>query len=637
VSPDDDASFALLDDCQASEASPGSRLYTGWVRSHVCTDPANLDAVWAAVQTDQQAGLHALLLGDYEFGARLIVAAHHPLPAGAQPALRLLMFRHLQHLSAAQVGDWLAQRDDGQPAGALGLQPSVDDGQFHAAIAAIHEAIANGETYQVNYTYRLNGAAYGSPLALYRRLRQHQPVPYGALVRLPPAAPTPAACDWLLSCSPELFVRHDAGLLTARPMKGTARRIAGQPEADSETARELAHDVKNRAENLMIVDLLRNDLGRVAQVGSVMVPSLFKVEPYATLFQMTSTVQARLRPGTTLPALLRAVFPCGSITGAPKHHTMSLIARLESTPRGLYCGAIGWVDAPATPSAAAGAAPGCGDFCLSVAIRTLTLGAPHQGLRPLSLGVGAGIVQDSVAADEAAECRLKARFLTGLDPGFELFETLRAEPFYGVPLLQHHLARLARSAQALGFACNAATLDQASALVAQAVATLSALARLRLALGHGGRLLLRQAPLLALPSPPGQPVRLLIAPQRLPVHNPLAAHKTTARAHYDAAVQAAEAAGAFDSLFFNADGALIEGGRSNVLLRLGGRWFTPPVADGALPGVMRAQLLADPLVAATERRLDHTDLLRAEAIWVCNALRGVLPAVLATATEPVPA
>lgn len=366
----------------------------------------------------------------------------------------------------------------------------------------------------------------------------------------------------------------------------------------------------------MIVDLLRNDLGRISQIGSVKVPELFTIEPYGTVFQMTSTVQARLRPELGFADALRAAFPCGSITGAPKHRTMQWIADLESTPRGLYCGAIGWVDAPQTGSR-------CGDFCLSVAIRTLTLGRNMKGLRPARLGIGAGIVADSRADDEFDECRLKARFLTGLDPGFELFETLLATPAGELPHLQRHLDRLARSAALLGFAFDA---DAARAeLLDGAARSCGAARRLRLALAHSGRLTLTQVALQALN--PGE-VKLLIAPQRLPDDNPLAAHKTTLRRHYDAGVHAAELAGAFDSLFFSRSDWLVEGGRSSVFVRLDGRWWTPPLADGALPGVMRGLLLEDPAWSARERRLELADLQRADGIVVCNALRGVLPARL---------
>ena len=408
--------FALLDDRNATATQPTSRLYTGFVREHRCTDPATLDETWAAAENDLRKGLHAVVLADYEWGAKLLRAGHAALPPGDTSSLRLLMFERLAKLSREQTDACLQARDGvSGAAGVTGLRASVDRTAFHRAIHQIHEAIRAGETYQVNYTYRLDGLAYGSPVALYRRLRARQPVPYGAFIALPPEPQASgSAVRHVLSCSPELFLRHDGGVLTARPMKGTAPR-ARTTEGDSEMARWLAEDMKNRAENLMIVDLLRNDLGRIARVGSVRVPDLFTIETHPTLFQMTSTVQARLASELSFADLLRATFPCGSITGAPKHHTMELIAELESTPRGLYTGAIGWVDAPPDDAR-------CGDFCLSVAIRTLTLGESHNGLTPARLGIGAGIVIDSEADAEYEECLLKARFLTGLDTGLPRFE-----------------------------------------------------------------------------------------------------------------------------------------------------------------------------------------------------------------------
>jgi para-aminobenzoate synthetase / 4-amino-4-deoxychorismate lyase len=641
----------LLDDRDASAAQPRSRLYEHFVREHRCTDPAQLDTVCAAVDADQRAGLHAVLLADYEWGARLLKAGNAALAADAG-ALRVLMFTSLRRLSRTEVDAWLAEREGAAepgPAGLMQLQASVDRPAFIEAIGRIHEAIRAGETYQVNYTYRLQGEAHGTPVALYRRLRARQPVSYGAWISLPPG-PDGRPGGEVLSCSPELFLRHESGVLTARPMKGTASRING-PEADSETARHLSLDTKNRAENLMIVDLLRNDLGRLAVTGSVTVPQLFDIEPYTTVFQMTSTVQARPRPEVGLPELLRAVFPCGSITGAPKHHTMGLIAQLESTPRGLYCGAIGWLDAPAQGQR-------LGDFCLSVAIRTLTLDAAEAvdaakaasdadadadadaaaaaaaasavaavsaaGRRTARLGVGAGIVLDSVAADEYEECRLKARFVTGLDPGLALFETLHASREGGARHLDRHLARLSASAAAFGFPFDT---DAARSAVDAVLATLppGLPHRLRLELTHDGRLSSTHAPLAALPD---GPVGLLISRHRLPDADPLAAHKTTRRVHYDAGIRDAEQTGAFDSLFFTANGRLAEGGRSNVFLRLDGCWYTPPLTDGALPGVMRGLLLSDPTLAATERSLGLDDLKRADALLVCNALRGALPARL---------
>ena len=402
--------FALLDDCGATPGRPSSRLYRGFVREHRCTDPATLDAVMAAADSDMAAGLHAVVLADYEWGVTLQRPGQADTERHRGASLRLLMFSELAFLSREQADQWLADAVGTPSAGPAGLaswRESLDEAEFDGAIGAIHEAIREGQTYQVNFTYRLSGQALGTPARLYQRLRSRQPVRYGALLGLPPGGDV----QYVLSCSPELFLRHEAGLVTACPMKGTAPRCP-DAEDDREMARWLAYDAKNRAENLMIVDLLRNDMGRIAVPGSVKVPALFNVEAHASVFQMTSTVQAQLQPGVDFADVLRATFPCGSITGAPKVQTMKLIAALESTPRGLYTGSIGWLDRPHDGRR-------CGDFCLSVAIRTLTLGPEAQGVRAASLGVGAGIVLDSEAAAELAECRLKARFATALSPGLD--------------------------------------------------------------------------------------------------------------------------------------------------------------------------------------------------------------------------
>ncbi|MDP9044003.1 MAG: aminodeoxychorismate synthase component I [Pseudomonadota bacterium] len=607
--------FALLDDRTATPERPRSRLYEDFEREHRCTDPTRLDAMWARVEADQRAGLHAVLLADYEWGAKLLGVRD---PRDDAAALRVMMFGSRARLGATEVDAWLGRFDPSgvvPPAGLMNFRPEVDRAGFSRAIDAIQASIGAGETYQVNHTYRMNGAAFGSPWALYRQLRARQDVAYGAFIGLPRGS----AISHVLSLSPELFLRHRGGRLTARPMKGTAARAATAAD-DEAAARGLATDAKNRAENLMIVDLLRNDLGRVAQVGSVHVPELFRVEAYATVHQMTSTVQARLRPAVGMPQLLRAVFPCGSITGAPKVRTMELIAGLEHSPRGLYCGAIGWVDAPA-------AAARVGDFCLSVAIRTLTLGEAVEGLRPACLGVGAGIVSDSRADDEFDECRLKARFLTGMDPGFALLETMLCLPGQGVRHVDRHLSRLARSAQVLGFAGDR---DTWLAAMARAVQEVRVVSRLRLSLAHDGRVRVTHAPLA--PLPPG-PVRVLIGQLDRDGTDPLTAHKTTWRACHDAGVRAAESADAFDTLFFDRRGRLVEGGRSNVVLRREGRWWTPPVADGALPGVMRGVLLDDPTWNVQERSLTRADLEQAEAVVVCNALRGAVPARVETSTS----
>ncbi len=569
------------------------------------------------------------------------------------PALRFLLFERCEKLSRDDVDTWLVERDGGAAeasvAGTANVRASVDPKQFNEAIDAIHAALRAGDSYQVNYTYRLGFDVFGSPTALYRRLRARQPVPYGALIALPGDA-------WVLSCSPELFIEKEGAMLRARPMKGTAPRSA-DPVADRHAAEFLANDPKNRAENVMIVDLLRNDLSRVAQTGSVNVPALFSVEPYASVWQMTSTVHSTLRAGTSFAEIMRALFPCGSITGAPKHRTMQLIDELESTPRGLYTGAIGWLDAPAVAAevaatsssntavdaaggttvaaASLGATPSvtasntaCGDFCLSVAIRTLTLSPTAQpGELQGKMGVGAGIVLDSVAADEYAECQLKASFLTGAEPGFELFETMYAVREEGVRHLSRHLARLSASAATLGF-----KLDDEIDIRAQIAGKCAALPaqtphRMRLALSKNGTVHITAAVLTPLAD---STVGVLLGPDHAfsatNANDPLLRHKTTRRAEYDRGWREAEAKGAFDTLFFNERGELTEGGRSNVFVKLAGRWWTPPLKSGVLPGIMRGVLLEDASLQAAERVLTRVDVQNAEALLVCNALRGAVQA-----------
>ncbi|GAB2908346.1 bifunctional anthranilate synthase component I family protein/class IV aminotransferase [Paraburkholderia jirisanensis] len=615
---DRNAVFALLDDCNSTAARRSSRLYTGFRHEHACTDAAQLDAVCEAVAQDMRRGLHAVVLADYEFGRKLVL--NNETQRG-DATLRFLLFEQCSKLSRDEVDIWLVQRDSGavEPtvAGTGGLQASVDYPEFKHAIAAIHDALRAGDSYQINYTYRLGFDVFGPPAALYRRLRARQTVQFGALIALPEGR-------WVLSCSPELFIEKKGATLRTRPMKGTAPR-SRDPDTDRAAADFLAHDPKNRAENVMIVDLLRNDLSRVAETGTVKVPALFSVEAYESVWQMTSTVTAQLRARTSFADILRALFPCGSITGAPKHHTMQLIEQLETTPRGLYTGAIGWLDAP--PLSAAPSVPRCGDFCLSVAIRTLTLeNELSTGRCHGTLGIGAGIVLDSVPNDEYAECKLKARFLTEADPGFQIFETMYATFEAGVRNVERHFARLASSATWLDF-----RLDQADAQ-ARLAAQCSALPpgvphRMRLTLDKGGVIEITAAPLVPLAD---QTVGVLLGPEHgfadVQSHDPLLLHKTTRRAEYDRAWREAEAKDAFDTLFFNERGELTEGGRSNVFVKLDDRWWTPPLASGVLPGVMRGVLLDDPALGAAERILTRDDVLNAQALLICNALRGALPA-----------
>ena len=597
--------FALLDDARAA-GEARSRLYSGHAGTLRCEDAAGWPPLLEALQDALGRGLYAVPLLSYELGAHL-----DGLPAHRQdgPLAQVLLFTQCECLNGAQVESWLASRVPGEEAaGVAAIHANVDEAAFVAAIGRIRDYIAAGDTYQVNYTYRLRFDAFGSLFGLYARLRARQPVPYGALVCLPDGGA-------LLSFSPELFVRHDAGVLLARPMKGTAP-ASGDAVLDAERSKELAHDTKNRAENLMIVDLLRNDLGRVAQTGSVEVPALFDVQRYGAVLQMTSTVQARLREDATLAQIFAALYPCGSITGAPKRRTMEIIHELEPAARGIYTGAIGWFDPPVDNKP-------FGDFCLSVPIRTLALGQQQDGVRRAELGVGAGIVFDSDAQAEYAECRLKARFLTGLQNAFDLFETVRASWDDGPRHVERHLDRLGASCAYFGvpFARDAARTMLLEACLALPPGQVH---RLRLAVSPAGELSLTSGLL----APLQEPVTLVLANETTHSGDVFLRHKTSIRSRYDAAWKAAEAQGAFDALFFNERGELTEGGRSNVFVRVGECWFTPSLSSGLLPGVMRGVLLEAPAWNASERVITRKMLERADDIVVCNGLRGPLRAVL---------
>jgi para-aminobenzoate synthetase / 4-amino-4-deoxychorismate lyase len=476
--------------------------------------------------------------------------------------------------------------------------PSIDRARYARAIATIHERIGDGDTYQVNFTFRLRSSLGGDERGLYRDLCHAQRGAYGAYLNL--------GRYRVLSASPELFFAADGGRLVAKPMKGTARR-GRWPEEDERAARELVASGKDRAENAMIVDLLRNDMGRVSREGSVTWSDLFAAERFETVWQLTSTISSDLAPGTGLAEVFGGLFPSGSVTGAPKVRTMELIADLEDSPRGVYCGAVGYV------------APG-GDggprARFNVAIRTVTVDA-RTGTA--EYGVGGGITWDSRAEHEYDETVAKAQVLTARRPRFDLLETLRHEPDAGYRRLEEHVARLQRSAAYFGFAFDGDSVR--SALSRAADGAPEQLARVRLLLSRDGRVDTGVLPL-ATPDPT---VRLAIDLTR-PVdpNDVILFHKTTLRAHYEEA--RARHPDADDVVLVNARGLVTETTIANLAVRLDGRWWTPPLGDGLLPGVERAALLDDGTLA--ERSITVQELKRAEEIAVLNSVRGFRRATL---------
>ena len=454
-------------------------------------------------------------------------------------------------------------------------------------VAAVKRYIEAGDTYQVNLTTAVEASFAGEVLPLYEALAAQQPAPFSALLHLPGE-------EFVLSFSPELFFSVDRErVITVRPMKGTAA-IQGSEDADRRQMEWLPADEKNRAEHLMIVDLLRSDLGRLCTAGSIRADRLFEVERYRTLLQMTSTIAGSLRPGTTLAEILRALFPSGSMTGAPKPRTMEIIAELEGMARGVYSGTIGF------------AAPD-GRAVFNVAIRTVVL---RDGL--LRMGVGGGVVADSLAEQEHAECWLKSEFLLRAAPEFSLLETLLWDGRF--LLLEEHLERLASSAVQLHF-----PFDR-TAIVQQMLAFAGGLTErqsIRVVLTRGGELMLS-----AKAAPSWSPnVTARLAPQRTWSKDSFLRHKTTYRPVYDEGTEEAQRLGFDDTLYANERDELTEGSISSLLVRLDGTWKVPALSSGVLPGVARSLLLQRR--AIEEQVLLISDLDRAEAVALCNGVRGV--------------
>jgi len=476
------------------------------------------------------------------------------------------------------------------------------DAEHASAVTSVREHIAAGETYQCNLTDRLRSPVAEDPQALYARLALAQRGAHNAYLDLGRHA--------VASASPELFFEWVGDVVRTRPMKGTAPRGRTTAE-DREQSRRLLSSSKEQAENLMIVDLLRNDLGRVAEVGSVVVDELFALERYPTVWQLTSQVSARVVPGTGLLDLFRALFPCGSVTGAPKHRTMQLIGELEPTPRGVYCGAVGLV---APPSASFRAR-------FAVAIRTAVV---DRATGEAVYGAGGGITWGSEASRERAELHAKAAVLTHDVGEHRLLETLGFVPGAGLRNLDRHLGRMADSADWAGF-----RFDRAAVVASlhQAVERRAEPARVRLLLSRGGQV---EVQLEAMPPVSGRPVRLALDDEPVDAGSPWLQHKTTRRDVY--VTRALRHPEADDVVLVNQHGEVTETTTANLAVRIGGRWWTPPTTSGCLPGVERGRLLE--LGRLHERVLTVEDLLGAEEVAVLNSLRGRRAARLVSAPQP---
>jgi len=592
-SPELAEGFVLLDNSTSLEAV--SELFENPVEIIRADAPEEVDAALSALTAALARGLHAAGFFSYELGYLLEPKLVSLLPRERKmPLLWFGLYTEPRELTGAEVQDWLNEEAIGNPT--LGeLAHSWDSVSYLKRFEKVQNNIRSGDIYQLNLTFKAKFNLQGSPLALYRDLRLKQRVAYAGLVDTGDAT--------ILSASPELFIKQEGHVIETRPMKGTAPR-AGTLEADDVVREVLSKDIKNRAENLMIVDLMRNDLGRIADLGSVNVTDLFTVETFKTLHQMTSGVRAELKPGIGIRDILKAIFPPGSITGAPKIRAMELIRELETESRGVYCGAIGRF----SPN---------GTALLNVAIRTTVIDRKGAG----EMGIGSGIVADSDGAKEYAECLLKMKFLTDPVRRFELIETMLYEPGKGIWLRGYHLARLAASAAYFGFALDARKVS--AAIDAATGAKADERLRVRLLLDEDGGVSVTATPQPAASA--DAVMRYVISDTRLNSADLFLYHKTTRRDLYDREWKHyADTLAADEVIYLNENGELTEGSRTTIFLERGGKLLTPRLAAGVLPGTLRAALIDEG--RAIEARLTIQDLNGPDKIYLGNSVRGLIPA-----------
>jgi para-aminobenzoate synthetase/4-amino-4-deoxychorismate lyase len=583
--------------------SPGTnaRLYRNPLSIVCCTQRHKIENAFDEIEAGLKSGLHAAGFLSYELGYALEPKLEGKVTRDCDaPLLWFGLFGPPEHIPQSILDEAFA---------AIGPPPPLEDVRYghdqatHARkVEEILDFIRGGDIYQANLTFPISFRIAGDRLRLYAALRSRQPVSHGGL-----------AIDrdmlgetTILSVSPELFLEVKDNIATTRPMKGTSPRGAN-PAADLEKRHVLYNDPKQRAENLMIVDLLRNDLSRIAAFGTVHVPSLFEVETYPGFHAMSSTITATLRDGISLREKIAALFPCGSIVGAPKIRAAEILRDLEIAPRGVYTGALGAI------------APN-GDLRFNVAIRTALIDRDGLG----TYGVGGGIVAESCPEDEYEEALLKARVLTGLAKPYDLIETFRWDPSDGYVRLPHHLDRLTGSATQLGFPSERKNIEaQLTQLETILIKEEANPQRIRLALSRTGNISITRTPL---PMPVSAILRVCIAEARLDPADPFLRHKTSLRDIYETAYARATDAGRDEAIFLNTKGDIAEASRNTIFVVDDGKLLTPPLSSGVLPGVLRQTLIESG--EAVEQRMSLADLVIVSKWFLGNSLHGLREASL---------
>jgi para-aminobenzoate synthetase/4-amino-4-deoxychorismate lyase len=464
------------------------------------------------------------------------------------------------------------------------------ENEYVRKISRIKKHIERGDTYQVNFTGKYSFNFSGCPFLLYQDLKSRQAVRYGSFCKFKD--------EYTISLSPELFFKRNDRFIYSSPMKGTAARGMDIRE-DREIIERLRNDLKSRAENLMIVDLIRNDLGRICEAGSVKVSRLFNIEKYKTIFQMTSLIQGILRKDIGYFDIFRNIFPGGSVTGAPKIKTMQIIKQLEKGCRNIYCGALGII----FPRKKA---------VFNLPIRTISL-IRNRG----EMGIGGGILYDSLPRQEFQECLLKARFLTNRYQPFKLLETILWDGNYR--FLREHLRRMRESSRYFDFQFNYQEIISSLQLLKNKFKKAAAY-KVRILLDESGKLDTEYSEIS--PENLGQQRYIAVSRHRIDPGEVFCYHKTTNRKLYDSQYRYYRARGYFDVIFLNIKGEVTEGSISNIIIEVNNKYYTPPVSCGLLPGIFRDFFIKR--YKASEKRLFLEDLVRADKIFLCNSVRGMV-------------
>jgi para-aminobenzoate synthetase/4-amino-4-deoxychorismate lyase len=598
----DDEIYALLEDSKSDDKDSRNLLFTDAQELIIAWSEEELSSAIEKIEELKSEGLYLCGYLSYEAGFHFIDKAikkrlpDHP----TQPLLYFVAFKKMESISRENLDKSFAEIDT-YPEAELcphNFSMSVAKDTYLEAIRKIRRYIIAGDTYQINYTIKYKFDLLGNAISLYKALRKTQPVEFGAVLNFPNSN--------IVSLSPELFVKKKDGMLYAKPMKGTAKRGRNTKE-DEFILDFLQNDPKTLSENVMIVDLIRNDFGRICETGSVSVKNLFEIQTFKTIHQMISTIKGKLKPEIHLSELLHGLFPCGSITGAPKVRTMEIINELEAEPRGVYTGAIGYL----LPN---------DDFYFNVPIRTIDIGKDNR----CEMGIGSGIIYESNPQAEYEECLLKANFLTGINNKFYLIETMKFDgEKQDYKNLRKHLERLNYSASYFGFVLKQRAMQEKLSDLKTMLSSENKSYKVRLTAFHSGDIELTHE---LLSEDDGKIKTIMISNRKINSKSIFQYHKTSRREIYNEEYEKAVEQGHYEAIIFNEHNEIAEACRHNIFVKRQGKWYTPPLSAGILDGIERQNFKQK--TEAVEKFLTLDQLQHCEEIVLTNSVRGEVRVIL---------